>query len=769
MPFEQIPYTNFHGTNQDWMIQQIKQMIADWASYRANLDTAWADYQENINSWRQALDAAFAELHTYVHDYFDNLDVQEEINNKLDQMAEDGTLDQLLLPYFNSYKTEINNTVLTQNNKIATLESRVNNFLDNTGTLGTEKDPELIDIRVSAYGNTYPSAGDAVRGQVDYLIDDIETITKPYVNLFNPLYLQTLALWNRNGDEYYGIINDLDKNFKKNGQFYPGLEFEADTQYTLSFDGKMSGSNTEGTGIQFEYHYSDGTVSYLRVPNSQTEYSHYTFTSTAEKTITMLCVSYGSAGSNIGYIKQIQLEKGSTATTFQNYLVANDKKARDEIESLNAKHATDFDNLNGTLNLSAFTKYTKGYVNDNGSIVYGSNWQYTNEWTSDFIKVNPSVKYTLYYGATVPETASAIPDYNIWGCVAFYDENKDFINRYTYNHMVSLDEFNSYRHSFWTPTNAKYIRVSARHYEDGFIMVYRGEYSAPFLYSSYDIANLIKLNKAVENIVIPDTRNLEKNIALCSGNNIKSINHTGWYEAPENTLPAFKLSKKKGFRYVETDVSFTSDSVPVLLHDNTINRTGRNPDGTTISNTINIYDITYEQALEYDFGIYKGQAYAGTKIPTLEQFILLCRNLGLHPYIEIKSSYDYTRQQVEECFNIVKKYGMKNNVTWISFSAAYLTYIKELDPTAKIGYVVSTVKESSISTAQGLKTATNEVFIDSGSYTDAEINLCINADLPMEVWTIGTTELINSINPYVSGFTSGNLNASQVLYDANIN
>ena len=41
----------------------------------------------------------FNELHDYVHDYFDNLDVQEEINNKLDQMAEDGVLTDIIAQY----------------------------------------------------------------------------------------------------------------------------------------------------------------------------------------------------------------------------------------------------------------------------------------------------------------------------------------------------------------------------------------------------------------------------------------------------------------------------------------------------------------------------------------------------------------------------------------------------------------------------------------------------------------------------------------------
>ena len=41
----------------------------------------------------------FNELHDYVHDYFDNLDVQEEINNKLDDMAESGQLADIIAQY----------------------------------------------------------------------------------------------------------------------------------------------------------------------------------------------------------------------------------------------------------------------------------------------------------------------------------------------------------------------------------------------------------------------------------------------------------------------------------------------------------------------------------------------------------------------------------------------------------------------------------------------------------------------------------------------
>lgn len=47
------------------------------------------------------LSNAIEQLKQYVDSYFENLDVQEEINNKLDQMAADGSFDELLDKYFN--------------------------------------------------------------------------------------------------------------------------------------------------------------------------------------------------------------------------------------------------------------------------------------------------------------------------------------------------------------------------------------------------------------------------------------------------------------------------------------------------------------------------------------------------------------------------------------------------------------------------------------------------------------------------------------------
>lgn len=238
---------------------------------------------------------------------------------------------------------------------------------------------------------------------------------------------------------------------------------------------------------------------------------------------------------------------------------------------------------------------------------------------------------------------------------------------------------------------------------------------------------------------------------------VKGVAHRGLSSvAPENTLPAYIAAKENGFKYAETDVAFTSDGVAVLLHDETIDRTS--------NGTGNVADLTWAQLQQYDFGSWKSSAYAGTKIPSFSQFLDLCRAIELHPYIELKFTASYTQQQVDNLVNMVAAKGMKDKVTWISFSSTYLGYVKNSDANARLGYIPNTLNSSEISTAQALKNNTNEVFIDTDSKTTTSVNLCKDANLPMEVWTIDSESSIIALDPYITGVTSNSLVASRVLY-----
>lgn len=63
-----------------------------------NNATVTEAYRDEVYQYKQAVD----QLHDYVENYFANLDVQEEINNKLDEMAEQGVLADIISQYLNS-------------------------------------------------------------------------------------------------------------------------------------------------------------------------------------------------------------------------------------------------------------------------------------------------------------------------------------------------------------------------------------------------------------------------------------------------------------------------------------------------------------------------------------------------------------------------------------------------------------------------------------------------------------------------------------------
>ena len=87
-----------------------------------NVDVLNDEIEEYINK--------FNELKAYVDNYFNNLDVQEEINNKLDEMATDGSLTNLIKnyidPIYQAYKEEINEIVDNQNDTISIINNKVN-------------------------------------------------------------------------------------------------------------------------------------------------------------------------------------------------------------------------------------------------------------------------------------------------------------------------------------------------------------------------------------------------------------------------------------------------------------------------------------------------------------------------------------------------------------------------------------------------------------------------------------------------------------------
>lgn len=244
----------------------------------------------------------------------------------------------------------------------------------------------------------------------------------------------------------------------------------------------------------------------------------------------------------------------------------------------------------------------------------------------------------------------------------------------------------------------------------------------------------------------------QSNVEANRQRSINSIAHRGYGDAPENTLCAFRMSKEMGFDMVECDVRFTKDGKPVLLHDGTVNRTS-NGKG-------NISELTLAEVRQLDFGSWKGAQYVGEKIPTFEEFINLCVELELHPYIEVK---DITLQQVQTLVDIVNTTEL--SVSWIGRDENLLTLVAQLrSGQDRVGLITEIVTKD---IAKFLISLTEyvDVFVDCNylTLTGLHINLCKLYRIPLEVWTVNSSEVIQNINPYITGVTSDSIIAQAVF------
>lgn len=78
------------------MYAKVQQLTRLFNEFSEDVSNEVNNFEHDINETVQEYIDKFVELKDFVEDYFDNLDVQEEINNKLDAMVEDGTMQELI-------------------------------------------------------------------------------------------------------------------------------------------------------------------------------------------------------------------------------------------------------------------------------------------------------------------------------------------------------------------------------------------------------------------------------------------------------------------------------------------------------------------------------------------------------------------------------------------------------------------------------------------------------------------------------------------------
>lgn len=143
-------------------------------------------------------------------------------------------------------------------------------------------------------------------------------------------------------------------------------------------------------------------------------------------------------------------------------------------------------------------------------------------------------------------------------------------------------------------------------------------------------------------------------------------------EFPENTILAFEEAGKCGaFQAIETDVRMTSDGVLVCIHDQTLDRT------TGVTGDVSDYDYDFLKTFNILGGLgWDDQYECQFQIPTFDDYLDVCKQYNMIPYVELKSLTNEGIQRVVKALH--DKGFIDGTYVLISFNINYLNYAAKI-------------------------------------------------------------------------------------------
>ena len=389
-----------------------------------DLNNSFNSLQSYTNTTFHTFLEVYNELQNYVNTYFDGLDVQQEVNIKLDEMAEDGTLDRLLAPYMEHYQTELD----VMKGRLTVLETQYTPG-------GTSADAELADIRVGFDGQAWSTAGDAVRGQVTNL---------------NSAFIKS----NEGIMSFYGYGNFQNYGLEPDGTFDIGVRFRVSNDNPMTFTRNLLVKVKNG----FRWGYIPFTGS------TAGSWSGWKTADTVMPAGTSFVIEIARISENRSEIANVN--EFVNAVTFNNTVYDELKSLSNDYTKTKSEFTNSIDELedvivitSSTGNILDVSKSKNGYLDSFGNLIVNSDWK-----TTPFIRVEGFEK--VWFSAKVNGSRDRIPMYFL--CT--YGTNKSFIEQKTGN-----------ANNYEVESNVKYIQFS---YHDSALSDLMVRYDGDF-YTTY--------------------------------------------------------------------------------------------------------------------------------------------------------------------------------------------------------------------------------------------------------------------------------------------
>ncbi|MFD2657315.1 glycerophosphodiester phosphodiesterase [Gracilibacillus thailandensis] len=199
--------------------------------------------------------------------------------------------------------------------------------------------------------------------------------------------------------------------------------------------------------------------------------------------------------------------------------------------------------------------------------------------------------------------------------------------------------------------------------------------------------------------------------------------------APENTMPAFELAYKHGADGIETDVQLTKDNIPVLIHDEQLNRT-TNGKGF-------VKDFTYDELKQLDAGSWKSYHYKDTTIPTLDELLAWNQDKQLKLNIELKNNIIFYQGLENIVCQKLAKYNMTKQTVISSFNHDSITKI--FDGKVEIDYALLTGRHNKALVPYSKKIKAKGIHISYRLLSNRLVTLANDNQLYVAVYTVNSS------------------------------
>ena len=159
----------------------------------------------------------------------------------------------------------------------------------------------------------------------------------------------------------------------------------------------------------------------------------------------------------------------------------------------------------------------------------------------------------------------------------------------------------------------------------------------------------------------------------------KLIGHRGVKNLkPENTLESITKAFELGLECVEIDVKVSKDNIPLLLHDDTLDRT---TNGSGL-----VCNFTFDHINHLDAGYFFYKSKTDIKIPSLRSVLDLIKRKQKYLNIELKPNKNYEELNVKNILKEIIRISY-DKIYFSSFDLSSCIILKETSPYLQCGFL----------------------------------------------------------------------------------